>query len=352
MNVTSPLPPVSETSKNEPLPLAVSMGDPCGIGPDIILQAWSEQREKLPRFNVIGSSKILQRRAQQLGLDVEITRLVDNRVSGAGLPVLDIDVSAEGIPATPEAADAHLTLEAIKTGVNRVQSGFASALVTCPINKKTLYDVGFNHPGHTEFLAELSVSGTGKPPMPVMMLAGPDLRTVPVTIHIPLDQVPDALTTDLIVKTCRIVHHDLRDRFHINEPRLALAGLNPHAGENGALGLQEKEVIQPAVQQLLQEGLAIKGPLPADTMFHESARTRYDVAICMYHDQALIPAKMLGFDDAVNVTLGLPFIRTSPDHGTAYDIAGSGKANPSSFIAALNLASEMAMSAQTPATAS
>ncbi len=220
--------------------------------------------------------------------------------------------------------------------------GAAGALVTNPIDKKALYDAGFRHPGHTEYLAELCGTLTGEPCQPVMLLTGPDLSCVPVTIHIPLAEVPAALTSELILSTCRIVARDLAARFGLEKPRLAVSGLNPHAGERGAIGREDDAVIRPAVEILRTEGFDVVGPLPGDTMFHLEARARYDVAVCMYHDQALIPAKTLAFDETVNVTLGLPIIRTSPDHGTAADIAGKGIARPNSFIAALRLAGRMA----------
>ena len=214
--------------------------------------------------------------------------------------------------------------------------------MTAPINKKALYDSGFEFPGHTEFLAALATQHTGTPCAPVMMLAGPQLRTIPVTIHIALKDVPDILTSDMIVDAGKIAAADLKSRFGIATPRLAISGLNPHAGENGSMGKEDNDIVLPAVEALIRSGIDAVGPLPADTMFHASARQKYDVALCMYHDQALIPAKTLAFDDAVNVTLGLPFIRTSPDHGTALDIADKGIANPSSMIAALQMAGHMA----------
>ena len=220
--------------------------------------------------------------------------------------------------------------------------GIAAAVVTNPIAKKVLYDSGFRFPGHTEFLADLATQATGRPVQAVMMLAGPELRTVPVTIHVALAEVPPLLTTELIVATARIVAADLRWRFGIARPRLAIAGLNPHAGEDGAMGGEDRAVIKPAVEALVAEGIAAFGPLPADTMFHGEARARYDAALCMYHDQALIPVKTLAFDETVNVTLGLSFVRTSPDHGTAFDIAGTGKARANSLIAALKLAARLA----------
>jgi 4-hydroxythreonine-4-phosphate dehydrogenase len=223
-----------------------------------------------------------------------------------------------------------------------VLAGEASALVTNPVAKNVLYKSGFAEPGHTEFLARLAAEATGVAAHPVMMLWSPELAVVPVTIHLPLAEVPDRLDCELIVTTGRIVDRDLRERFGIARPRLAIAGLNPHAGEEGALGAEDIAVVRPAVDRLRQDGIDARGPLPADTMFHAAARASYDAALAMYHDQALIPIKTLAFDHAVNVTLGLPFVRTSPDHGTAFDIAGTGKADPTSLIAALKLAARLA----------
>ena len=228
-----------------------------------------------------------------------------------------------------------------------VRAGRAGAVVTNPIAKSVLYRAGFSHPGHTEFLAELAAQG-GLPPRPVMMLWSPILAVVPVTIHVALRDAIAHLTMEDIVATGRIVAHDLRTRFGIAQPRIAVSGLNPHAGEDGSLGREDIDIIAPAVAQLRKDGVDVRGPLSADTMFHEAARRTYDCALCMYHDQALIPIKTLAFDDGVNVTLGLPFVRTSPDHGTAFDIAGTGRANPSSLIAALRLAARMANSSAKP----
>jgi len=325
------------------LPLAVTLGDPCGIGPDIIIKAWLEaEASDLPDMFVIGSAKAITKRIEKMGLELKINEIQTPIASTNGiLNVLDTGYPANGNPAQPEEFDAQSTIKAIELAVELTAAGQAGGIVTAPINKKTLYNAGFTHPGHTEFLAELAKRQTGAEAFPVMMLAGPQLRTVPVTIHIALDAVAETLTNDLIMRTARIVSDDLKSRMGIKEPRLAVAGLNPHAGEEGSMGMQDIEVISPAIEALKNEGLNVVGPLPADTMFHASARKRYDVALCMYHDQALIPAKTLAFDEAVNVTLGLPFIRTSPDHGTAYDIAGTGVANPSSFKAALNMADGM-----------
>ena len=221
-------------------------------------------------------------------------------------------------------------------------AGEATAVVTNPVAKNVLYSWGFAEPGHTEFLAKLVQEATGKVLRPVMMLWSPELAVVPVTIHLPLREIFEQLSTDLIVETGRIVARDLQARFDLLRPRLAIAGLNPHAGEEGTLGEEDRTIVAPAVTRLKSEGIDARGPIPADSMFHEQARATYDAALCMYHDQALIPIKTLAFDHAVNVTLGLPFVRTSPDHGTAFDIAGTGRADPASLIAALRLAARLA----------
>ena len=326
------------------LPLAVSLGDPSGIGPDILLKAWANRESTpLPSIFVVGDMEFLRRRASLLKLEIEFIDFNRAQANIAALPVLEIGKPLIGTAGSPDKGDALGTIKSIDTCVDMTMTGKASGMITCPINKHVLYEAGFKQPGHTEYLAELGQNHTDKEIRPVMMLAGPELRTVPVTIHIALQDVPGRLTKELIVETVKITERDLRERFGLSRPRLAISGLNPHAGENGSMGHQDQEIVKPAVDELKAMGINAWGPLPADTMFHKSARETYDVAICMYHDQALIPAKTLGFDDAVNVTLGLPFIRTSPDHGTAYDIAGTGKANPSSFIAALKLAHEMSL---------
>ncbi len=327
------------------LPLALTQGDPAGIGPDITLAAWLRRGElDLPPFLFLGDADILAARASQLGLSVPLMA-ADPATAGDifrdALPVLPIEAGVSVVAGEPHVATAKGTIAAIEMAVSLSMSGRTSAVVTNPIAKSVLYDAGFGFPGHTEFLADLATRSTGKPVMPVMLLAGPKLRAIPVTIHIPLKEVPQALTSELIAETCRITDHDLRNRFGIARPRLAVAGLNPHAGENGALGKEDDEIVRPAIDRLRAEGIDAFGPLPADTMFHDDARRRYDVAICMYHDQALIPAKALGFDDSVNVTLGLPFVRTSPDHGTAFGIAGKGIAKEDSLVAALRLANEI-----------
>lgn len=288
---------------------------------------------------------MLASRAKRMGLDIALRETLAEDAANVfddALPVVPLRARLGDTPGEPAIANAAGIIESIDRAVEDAASGRAAAVVTCPIAKKVLYDSGFRFPGHTEYLAHLAERMTGTPVTPVMMLAGPGLRAVPVTIHIPLAKVPGALTTEAIVATARIVARDLKGRFGIAAPRLAVSGLNPHAGESGTMGREEEEIVRPAVEQLKAEGIDAFGPLPADTMFHARARAGYDAAICMYHDQALIPAKALAFDETVNVTLGLPFIRTSPDHGTAFDIAGSGKARPDSLIAALRLARRLA----------
>jgi 4-hydroxythreonine-4-phosphate dehydrogenase len=285
-------------------------------------------------------------------LDVPIASIDPTRaaaVFAAALPVVDIGIAATAAPGRPDASSAPVAIEAIGRAVADVMNGAATAIVTNPVAKNVLYRSGFAEPGHTEYLAKLSEKTTGTPSQPVMMLWSPDLAVVPVTIHLPLKDVPGHLSTDLIVATGRIVARDLALRFRIARPRLAVAGLNPHAGEEGAMGLEDADIVAPAVEILRREGVNVRGPLPADTLFHAAARMGYDVALCMYHDQALIPIKTLAFDTAVNVTLGLPFVRTSPDHGTAFDIAGTGRANPASLVAALKLAERLAPHSAAPA---
>ncbi|HWU62429.1 MAG TPA: 4-hydroxythreonine-4-phosphate dehydrogenase PdxA [Ensifer sp.] len=327
-------------------PLALSQGDPAGIGPDIALMAWTRRRDfGLPPFLYLGDADALAARAVMLGFDVPIREASPEEACAifeTALPVLPIPCAAPVTAGTPDSANAPSIIEAIRRAVEETRSGRAAAVVTSPIAKSVLYASGFRFPGHTEYLADLSAGADGKAPLPVMMIASPQLRTVPVTIHIPLVRVVEELTEDLIVQTARITARDLKARFGIASPRLAVSGLNPHAGENGALGKEDDAIVRPAIERLCAEGIDAFGPLPADTMFHAAARASYDVAICMYHDQALIPAKTLAFDDGVNVTLGLPFIRTSPDHGTAFSIAGTGKAKPDSLIAALKMAADMA----------
>jgi 4-hydroxythreonine-4-phosphate dehydrogenase len=330
------------------------MGDPSGIGPEIALKAWTERhKQSLPPFFILADpehlSRLAKTLAKQLGLDVPVRTCKPDEaahVFATALPVVALSGRVVGTPGKPDAADAALTIESIVRAVELVHAGVASSVVTNPISKDNLYKAGFKHPGHTEFLGELAERLFHTPATPVMMLWSPELAVVPVTIHIALAQVFAQLSVTRVVETARVVAHDLKTRFGKANPRLAIAGLNPHAGENGAMGREDIDILQPAVAALIAEGIAASGPYPADTLFHAAARARYDVAICMYHDQALIPIKTLAFDSAVNVTLGLPFARTSPDHGTAYDIAGTGKASAASLIAALKLAARIA-----PATA-
>jgi 4-hydroxythreonine-4-phosphate dehydrogenase len=260
-----------------------------------------------------------------------------------------VPVSAE--PGRPDQSSAPAALAAIRRAVADVLAGAAAAIVTNPVAKNVLYRSGFPEPGHTEFLGKLAEESTGVAAQPVMMLWSPELAVVPVTIHLALKDVTARLSEGLVVETGRIVARDLRERFDIARPRLAIAGLNPHAGEDGALGDEDLTVVRPAVERLKAEGIDARGPLPADSLFHQAARASYDVALAMYHDQALIPIKTLAFNHAVNVTLGLPFVRTSPDHGTAFDIAGTGRADPASLIAALQLAARLSSRAQFPALA-
>jgi 4-hydroxythreonine-4-phosphate dehydrogenase len=338
---------MSETSVR---PIALTMGDPAGIGPDITLAAWARREAQATApFLFIGDPSVLSARAKALRQSVRIEEtdcLNAAAIFANALPVLPIRCPVPVVAGQPNAENAAAVTGAIDTAVLLVTTGEASAVTTNPIAKAVLYQAGFRFPGHTEYLADLAEKATGTSILPVMMLAGPKLRAVPVTIHIPLKDVPAALTPDLVYRTCTTTAADLKSRFGLMAPRLAIAGLNPHAGEGGALGLEDDAIIRPVIDRLRAEGLNIVGPLPADTMFHDRARETYDVAICMYHDQALIPAKALGFDESVNVTLGLPFIRTSPDHGTAFAIAGKGIAREDSLQAALRLAAELAANAR------
>ena len=317
--------------------LAMTSGDPSGIGPEIAAAAWRlRQQFDAPPFYLLSDPDLMRQRAPDLPI-VLVTPQKAIEAFTSALPIVPLKAKFNNQPGLPDTANASGIIEAIERAVADVKGGLADALITCPIAKKPLYDAGFAYPGHTEFLGHLA--GDLRP---VMMLAGPQLRAVPVTVHIALGEVPRQLTREAIVETSMITAHDLTEKFGIAHPRLAIAGLNPHAGENGAMGLEDEEIVRPAVEELRQRGIDARGPLPADTMFHERARQTYDAAICMYHDQALIPAKALAFDETVNVTLGLPFIRTSPDHGTAFDIAGKGIARPDSLIAAIKMARMMA----------
>ena len=331
------------------LPLALTLGEPAGIGPDLTIQLWRRRVElRLPAFYLIADPEFIRQRARVLGVDVTLSVVTPTQAAKTfrrALPIVALDASITASPGAPDASSAPAAIASIRRAVADVLAGNAAAVVTNPIAKNVLYRSGFAEPGHTEFLAKLVQEATGKPARPVMMLWSPELAVVPVTIHLPFKDVVTRLTSDLVVETGRIVARDLTARFGISRPRIAVAGLNPHAGEEGALGEEDGAVVAPAVKQLQAEGIDAIGPLPADSLFHERARAKYDGALCMYHDQALIPIKTLAFDHAVNVTLGLPFVRTSPDHGTAFDIAGTGTADPSSLVAALTLAARLSTAA-------
>ena len=332
-------------------PLALTLGEPAGIGPDLTLAVWRRRAElDIAPFYIAADPDFLRRRAQKLGLDVPIVTVTPAGAAASfrtALPVVPLDVAVSAEPGHPDRSSAPAAVASIRRAVADVMSGAASAVVTNPVAKNVLYNWGFAEPGHTEFLAKLVQEATGKALRPVMMLWSPELAVVPVTIHLPLKDIFAQLSAELIVETGRIVAHDLAQRFGLKHPRLVIAGLNPHAGEAGNLGEEDRTIVAPAVAWLVAEGIDARGPLPADTLFHEGARATYDAALCMYHDQALIPIKTLAFDHAVNVTLGLPFVRTSPDHGTAFDIAGTGKADPASLIAALRLAKRLAAATST-----
>lgn len=321
----------------------MTMGEPAGIGGEITLKAWARRNEvPVPCFFVLDDPDRLRTLAASLHIDIPI-----QPVAGPGeavavfpnaLPVFPVPLAVPSRPGNPDPANAPMVCQAIEKAVALVRVGEAAAVVTNPIHKGVLYEAGFKFPGHTEYLADLA--GIDTPP--VMMLACPGLRVVPVTIHVSLKDAIASLTTGLIVEMGRITAEGLRRDFGIDRPRLAVAGLNPHAGEGGGMGREDIEIVRPAVEALLSDGIEAFGPLPPDTMFTPQARAGYDAALCMYHDQALIPLKTIGFDQGVNITLGLPFVRTSPDHGTAFDIAGRGVASESSLLAALATAAEMA----------
>jgi 4-hydroxythreonine-4-phosphate dehydrogenase len=327
------------------LPLALTQGDPSGVGPELTLKAHAARNDaSLAPFFVLADPEHLARVARALSLDSAIEEATPESAESIfehALPVVPLGVKVDGSFGKPQAADAQSTVSSITRAVDCVVAGKARAVVTNPIAKSVLYAAGFSHPGHTEFLGELATRHYGGAHQPVMMIWAEELAVVPITIHIPLSEAPKRLTRTLIVETGEIVARDLQSRFGIASPRLAFSGLNPHAGEDGALGREEIETITPALEDLRAKGIDARGPFPADTMFHAAARKTYDVALCPTHDQALIPVKTLAFDRGVNVTLGLPFIRTSPDHGTAFDIAGKGVADATSLIEAIRLAGRM-----------
>lgn len=327
--------------------LALTQGDPSGIGPELALAAWRAFRADpaAPRFVLLADIDLMRRRAAQTGVATPVAACTVETAAATfpdALPVLPLLSKATGVAGAPDPADADATIESIERAVALTFDGDAAAVVTNPIAKEVLYRAGFRHPGHTEFLGALAAQRTKATAHPVMMLWSDELAVVPVTIHVALKDTPRLLTRELIVTTAKIVAADLESRFGIPRPRLAISGLNPHAGEGGALGREEIDVVAPAIADLVAGGIDATGPWPADTLFHKAARAKYDAALCMTHDQALIPIKTIAFESAVNVTLGLPFVRTSPDHGTAFDIAGKGVADPSSLIAALRLAARLA----------
>ncbi len=326
-----------------PPPLAVTMGEPAGIGGEITLRAWLEhERHALPPFFAIDDPARLHAIGRDLKLDVPVRAISDAGEAidcySTALPVLANPLPVRAAPGRSDPRNATAILAAIERSVALARAGSAGGIVTNPIQKSTLYEAGFPHQGHTDYLGALS----GGAAVPVMMLAAPMLKVVPVTIHLPLREAIDQLSIAAILHAARVTWAALRADFAIERPRLAIAGLNPHAGEAGALGREEIEIIMPAIEALRSEGLAVTGPLVPDAMFHEGARAGYDAAICMYHDQALIPLKTLDFSNGVNVTLGLDIVRTSPDHGTALDIAGQGRASAASLIQAIRMAGEIA----------
>jgi 4-hydroxythreonine-4-phosphate dehydrogenase len=321
-------------------PLAVSLGDPAGIGPEVIAKCWDNRSAfGLPPFVTIGDPRSLA-----AVWDGPIEVVDDPRQADAafdyGLPLIQINAPESDAPGHPSVAGAHTSLDSLEIAVGLARSGSAAAVVTGPVAKEQLYAIGFTHPGQTEFVAERCGVSPGNV---VMMLAGPTLRTVPVTTHLALAEVAANLSSALIESRGRAALRGLQRNFGIAEPRLAVSGLNPHAGEGGQLGREEFEIIEPAIAALAAEGWRVTGPHPADTMFHTRARANYDAALCMYHDQALIPIKALHFEEAVNVTLGLPIVRTAPDHGTAFDIAGQDRADPRPMAAAIRMAAENAI---------
>ncbi|MEJ6790687.1 4-hydroxythreonine-4-phosphate dehydrogenase PdxA [Brevundimonas sp. BR2-1] len=323
-----------------PAPLALSMGEPAGVGPEIIAKAWAALKAEGPVFVVIGDAQALSVYAPVAAV---LTAADAADVFSTRIPVIDSPLPIQCRPGHPEPANAGTVADWIEQAVNLALSGECSGVVTAPIAKAPLYAAGFRFPGHTEFIAELTADAPFAGARgPVMMLTAKDLRACLVTIHAPLAEAPELVTVERVCRTARVVHEALKRDFGVAAPRLALAALNPHAGEGGAIGLEEIEVLAPAVGILRGEGITITDPLPADTLFHDDARATYDAVLCLYHDQALIPVKTLDFWGGVNTTLGLPVIRTSPDHGTGFDIAGKGVARADSLIAAIRLAGQMA----------
>ncbi|MFI4975840.1 MAG: 4-hydroxythreonine-4-phosphate dehydrogenase PdxA [Caulobacterales bacterium] len=326
-------------------PLALTLGDPAGIGPEIVLKAWAALRDQGPAFMVVGDARSLATVSPSGGAVIRSVAGPDEaaQVFAAALPVLDIPLTAPVIAGQPSPAAAPLVIRWIETAVGLALSGAVGGVVTAPIAKAPLYEAGFKFPGHTEFLGELTAATTYDGARgPVMMLTAKDLRVSLVTVHEPLAKVPGLLSVSGVVNAGVVTAQALERDFGVAHPRLAVAGLNPHAGESGSIGDEEITTVSPAVRSLVDLGVDARGPFPADSLFHADARAAYDAVLCLYHDQALIPVKMLDFWGGVNVTLGLPIVRTSPDHGTGFDIAGRGLARPDSLIAAIRLASDIA----------
>ena len=331
-------------------PLLVTLGEPGGVGPELVIKLWLERAaKKVPPFVFLANEHFIKSRAEHFGFSLSTCswhpddgpEAVASRFQAA-LPVFDLNAPLEDKPGQIISSNSPAVIKAIELGVDLVHQSKASAIITNPINKKALYDTGFNYPGHTEFLGYLAQKWSQDPHQPVMMLAGPELRTIPATLHIALKDVPSHLDGTTLENIIRITNLSLRERFGIEKPRIVVTGLNPHAGEDGTMGTEDASIIKPAIEKVRQTGIDANGPYPADTLFHAARRKTYDAAIAMYHDQALLPVKTLAFDETVNVTLGLPFIRTSPDHGTALDIAEEGIARPDSLFAAIKMANEMA----------
>ncbi|MEK9670989.1 MAG: 4-hydroxythreonine-4-phosphate dehydrogenase PdxA [Rhodospirillaceae bacterium] len=333
--------------QSDHLPLALTMGEPAGVGGEISLGAWAGRTPDVPPFFLIDDPARLGAVTRTVGLAVPVIEIFEPEEAPAafakGLPVIAEPLAIPATPGKPQADNAPMVIRSIDRAVEFAVAGRAAAVVTNPINKAALYQIGFKHPGHTEYLAELTGGGR-----PVMMLACGALRTVPVSVHESLNSAIAHLTVERIVEDAEITHRALIRDFAVDAPRLAVAGLNPHAGEDGALGTEDQNIVRPAVEQLTAMGIDARGPVPPDSLFSPRARETYDAAICMYHDQALIPVKALDFEGGVNVTLGLPIIRTSPDHGTALDIAGTGQASPASLMAALRMAGWMALNRAQP----
>lgn len=335
------------------IPIAVTIGEPSGIGPEVILKAWINRRKySLTNFFVIGSEGIMHKQAEHLNLNVPVSS-IDYPEETAGtfhsaLPVLDINPSSNFEFGKPIKNTAPMVISAIDKAVELIKSYKARAMVTAPIQKSALYEAGFPSPGHTEYLAKLCEKHDRQDYHPVMMLASEQLCVVPLTIHVALKDVPAMISHKLLIRTIGTIHGAMKKYFGLENPIIAVSGLNPHAGESSSIGTEDSDIIAPAIEALKQKGVRINGPMPADTMFHKAARDKYDVALCMYHDQALIPIKTIDFDAGVNATLGLPIVRTSPDHGTALNIAGQGLADPTSMINALKLAERMSQNISFP----